>query len=78
MQDTVVHIPQLTNTRYEALEGEEDNGENETKSTGLENNRKSTGVRHDNEITGVDSNNESTESGSTGATNEADEMSLIE
>ena len=35
-------------------------------------------MRHDNEFTGVDSDNESAESGSTGSTDEADKLALIE
>ena len=35
-------------------------------------------MRHNDKITGVDSNNESAESGSTGKTDEADELALIE
>ena len=44
----------------------------------MDNHSKITGVRHDEKITGVDINNESTELGKTGATDEADEMALIE
>ena len=44
----------------------------------MENNVEITGVRHDNKIIGVDSNNESTELGGTGATDKADEMTLID
>ena len=44
----------------------------------MDNDGEITGVQHDNEITGVDSNKESAESGSTGATDEADELALIE
>ena len=44
----------------------------------MENNGEITGVRHDDKTTGVDSNNESTELGSTGATDKADELALIE
>ena len=52
-------MPQLNNNQYAALVGNEDDEENDTKSTGVENNRKFTGVRHNNEITGVDSDNKS-------------------
>ena len=44
----------------------------------MENDGKITGVRHNDKITGVDSDNESTELGSRGATDEADEIALIE
>ena len=44
----------------------------------MDNNGEITRVRHDDEITGVDSDNNSAESGSTGATDEPDELELIE
>ena len=44
----------------------------------MENNGKIIGVRQDKKITGVDSDNESTELGGTGATDKADEMTLID
>ena len=43
----------------------------------MENDGKITGVCHYDKFTGVDSDNKSTESGSTGGTDEADEMALI-
>ena len=51
----------------------EENQENDTKSTGVENKGKSTGVDSNNEITGIKS-----ESGNTGATDKTAEISLIE
>ena len=71
-------MPQLNNNKYVALAGEEDNEGNNNKSTRVDNGGEITGVQHDNEITGVDSNNESAESGSTGATYEADGLAPIE
>ena len=68
----------INNNQYASLAGEEDDEVNDTKSTGVENDGKITGVRHDNKTTGVDSNNNSTELGSAGATEDADEMALIE
>ena len=44
----------------------------------MDNDGEITGVRHNDQITGVDSDNDSTKLGSTGATEKADEMSLIE
>ena len=76
------NMPQPNNNQYTKLEGEEEDEENDTESTGVDNDGKITGVRHNDQITGVDSNNKSTgvksESGSTVATDEADEISLIE
>ena len=63
-------MPQLNNNQYAALAGEEENEENDTKSTGVENDSEITWVRHDDKIIGVDSDNERTESVSTGATDE--------
>ena len=71
-------MPKLNKNKYAALAGEEDNEDKDTESTGVENNSEITGVRHDDKTTGVDSNNESTELGSTGATDKADELALIE
>ena len=53
-------MPQLNNNQYAALAGEEENEENDTKSTGVENNGKITGVRHDNKTSGVDNDNDIT------------------
>ena len=61
-----------------ALSGREDNEGNGTKSTGVENDGEITGFRHDDKITGVDSDNESTELESKGATENVDELALIE
>ena len=44
----------------------------------MDNNGEITGVRHDEKITGVYSDNKSAELGSTGSTDEADELALIE
>ena len=44
----------------------------------MENNGEITGVQHNDKITGVDSDNESAQSGSTGTTDEADKLALIE
>ena len=71
-------MTQLNNNQYVALAVEEDDEENDTESTGMENNGEISGVQHDNKITGVDSDNEITESGSTGTTDKADELALIE
>ena len=60
------------------LADEEENEGNDNEITGLDNNGEITGVRHDDEITGVDSDNGSAESGSTGATDKAEELALIE
>ena len=78
IQEPEAHMPQLNNNQYAALAGEEDNEEKDNKITGVDNDGKIIGVRHNNKITGVDSNNKNTESGSTGATDKADEMALIE
>ena len=72
------YMPHLNNNKYVALAGEEDDEENDTKSTGAQNDDKITGVSHDDKITGVDSDNKRTESGSTGATDKGNEMTLIE
>ena len=71
-------MPQLNNNQYAALASDEDNEDNDTEITGVENDGKITGVRHNNKIIGVDRDNKSTESGSTGATENADEMPLID
>ena len=78
IQDPAAHMTKLNSNQYAALAGEEDDEYNDTRSTGVDNHSKITGVRHDEKITGVDINNESTELGKTGATDEADEMALIE
>ena len=78
IQYPAAHMLQLNNTQYAALADEKDDEENDTESTGVENGGKITGVRHDDKTTGVDSDNESTESGSTGATDKADEIALVE
>ena len=44
----------------------------------MENNGEITGLQHDDKTTGVDSDNEITESGSTGETDKADELTLFE
>ena len=44
----------------------------------MENDSKITGMRHGGKIAGVDSDNKRAESGSTGATDKADKMALIE
>ena len=44
----------------------------------MENDSKITGMRHGGKIAGVDSDNKRSESGSTGATDKADKMALIE
>ena len=72
------HTPQISNNQYAALVDEEENENNDNKSTGVENDGKITGVRHDDKITGVDSDNESAELGITGPTDEADKLALIE
>ena len=78
IQEPETYIPQITNNQYAALVGEEENEGNDNKSTGVDNDSEIIGVRHDKKIKGVDSDNESAESGSTGATYEADELALIE
>ena len=69
IQEPATYIPQLNNNHYAALAGEEENEGNDNESTGVDN---------DGKITGVDSDNKSAESGSTGATDESDELALIE
>ena len=71
-------MSQLNKNQYEALAGKEDDEYNDTKSTGVENDGKITWVRHNKKTIGVDNDNKSTESVSTGATDKADETSLIE
>ena len=44
----------------------------------MDNDGEITGVRHNNEITEVDSDNESAELGSTGSTDKADGLALVE
>ena len=78
IQDPAAHMPQLNNNQYAALAGEEDDEDNDTKSTGVENDSEIKEVRHYEKIIGVHSENEITEPGSTGATEKANEMSLIE
>ena len=51
---------------------------NDNECTGVENDGEITGVDSNNEITVVDSDNESAESGSTGSTDKADKLALIE
>ena len=68
---------QLNNNQYAALVGEEGNEVNDNEITGVDNDGEITGVRHDKEITVVDGYNKSAESGSTGATDEADELAII-
>ena len=72
------HTPQLYNNQYVALAGNEENKDNNNKSTGVKNYGEITGVRHDKKITGVDSDNESAESGRTGSTDKTDKLLLIE
>ena len=71
-------MPQLNNNQYAALAGEENDEQNDTKSEGVENDGKIIEVRHDDKITGVDSDNDSIELVSTGVTDKADEIALIE
>ena len=71
-------MPKLNNNQYAALSGEENDEGDDTKSKGVDNNGEIIGAQHDKKITGVDSDNEITESGSTGETDEADELALIE
>ena len=71
-------MPQLKNNQYAAMAVEEGDEYNDTESTEVDNDGKIKVVQHDKEITGVDSNNESTELGSTGETDKADELALIE
>ena len=71
-------MPKLNNNQYASLAREEDNEGNGNESTGVDNNCEIIDVRHDNKITGLDSDNQSTESGSTGATEKPDELTLIE
>ena len=71
-------MPHLNKNQYAALAGDEEDEENDTKITGVENDVKITGVRHNNKTIVVDSNYKNMESGSTGATDEVDEMALIE
>ena len=59
IQDPAAHMPQLNTNQYAALAGEEEDEDNDTKSTGVGNDGKTTGVRHDKKITGVDSNEHS-------------------
>ena len=60
IKEPVAHMPQLNNNQYVALEGEEDNKDNDTKIIGVESDGKITGVRNDKKFTEVDSNNKST------------------
>ena len=60
IQEPAANMPQLNNKQYAALEGEEDDEENDTESTGVENDGKITGVRHDDKITGLESDNKRT------------------
>ena len=76
--DPAAHTPQTFNNQYGALVDEEENEDNDNKSTGVGNDGKITGVQHDDEIAGVDSDNESTESVSTGKNDEADKLELID
>ena len=77
-KNPATHIPQINNNQYAALAGEEDNEDNDNESTGVDNDVEITGVRHDNEITGVDSDIKSAGLVSTGSTDEAEELELIE
>ena len=77
IQEPAEHIPKLNNHQYAALAGEDNDEDNDTESTGVENGGEITGVRHDDNTTGVDRDNKSTESGSTVATDKADELALI-
>ena len=78
IQEPATHITQINNNQYAELTGKEDNEGNNNKSTGVDNDGEITQVRHDEEITGVDSYNKSAELGTTGATDKADELELIE
>ena len=44
IQEPVAHMTQLNNNQYATLEGDEDDEDNDTKSTGVENDGKITGV----------------------------------
>ena len=78
IQDPATHIPQINNHQYAALADEEYNEDNENKSTGVDNDGKITEVRHNDKITGGGIDNKIAESGSTGSTDEAQELALIE
>ena len=73
----MTHIPQTNNNQYAALADEEYNEDNENKSTGVDNDGKITEVRHNDKITGGGIDNKIAESGSTGSTDEAQELALI-
>ena len=66
IQEVVERMPQLNNSQYASLVGDEDDDknrddqENDNESTGAENDGKITGVQHNAKITGVDSDNENT------------------
>ena len=77
-REPATHTTQTFNNQYGALVDEEENEDNDNKSTGVDNDGEIKGVRHHNEIVGVDSNNESTKSGITGKNDKADELALIE
>ena len=78
IKEPATHTPQINNNQYAELEDEKENEDDDNESTGVQNDGKFTGVRHDDEITGVDSDNESAELGSTGPTDKAEKLALIE
>ena len=78
IQEPATHIPQINKNQYALLADEEENEDNDNKSTGVDNDGEITGVRQHEKITGLDSNNKSAESVSTGKTDEVDKLELIE
>ena len=78
IQEPETHTPQTYNNKYAVLAEEEENEDNDNKSTGVDNDGKITGVQNDDKITGVDSDNESAESVRTGKNDKVDELTLIE
>ena len=78
IQEPATLILQINSNQYAALAGKEDNEGNNTESTGVDSDGKIIGFRHYGEITGMDNDNESAESGSMGATDESDKLTLIE
>ena len=47
IQEPAAHMPQLNNNKYAALEGEEDDEDNDTEITGMENDEEITGVQQE-------------------------------
>ena len=78
IQQPETHIPQINNNQYAALAGEKDNEGNGNESTGVDSKGEITGVQHNDKTAEVDSENESAEQRSTGSTDEADKLALIE